>query len=66
MIIVYSSQGCGGCALVKRILKEKGIAFQLADSFDKVIEAGLSQLPIIEVDGKFFSGSEAIDYANKL
>lgn len=66
MIIVYSSQGCGGCALVKRILKEKGIAFQLADSFDKVIEAGLSQLPIIEVEGAFFSGSEAIDYANKL
>lgn len=66
MFIVYSKPGCGGCAMLKRILKEKEIEYELGSDFEKLIEKGFTQLPILEIDGTFYSGSAAIEYAKKL
>lgn len=66
MIVMYSQPGCGRCEFVKRILVSKEIPYELSDDFEKVINLGLSALPIIEVDGKFYDGTEAINYVKSL
>lgn len=66
MIIVYSKPGCGGCEFVKRTLTSKEISYELSDDFEKVINLGLSALPIIEVDGEFYDGAKAVNYVKSL
>jgi len=61
---IYSSPACYKCNLLKNFLKEKGILFEEVDiSKDRsvvqlLIEKGLSSLPIVEYQDKFYQGVE--------
>ena len=62
MIIVYSKPNCVRCEMVKRYLNDKGVKFEEIDVF-KDAEAlamlrdkGLSQMPVVVINGEFHTG----------
>lgn len=60
-IVVYSS-GCPRCNTLKKKLDIKGVKYEVFDDVDKMIEMGLTEVPILEVDGTKMSFSEAVKW----
>ena len=62
---VYTVNGCHICDNVKVWLGSNGYDFTVVNEYEEVVkvgeENGLSNLPIVEYNGKFFSGREIID-----
>lgn len=60
----YTGEGCSKCMLLKRMLTANRIIFEeIADSKEVLRiaeEIGSLELPIINIDGKYYSGTEAI------
>jgi glutaredoxin len=60
-VIVYSTPVCPHCIELKEMLKRHGISFEERNVFeddearDKLMKAGLSHVPVVEVDGKLIS-----------
>lgn len=63
MITLYST-GCPRCNVLKKKLNEKGIAFVENNDEQKMIDLGFTQVPILEVDGKYLNFKEAVDWVN--
>lgn len=57
-ITVYSGPGCQACIATRRALDEAGIKYTKIDitedkaSADRLREAGMRSLPVVEIDGK--------------
>ena len=71
-IIVYSTQTCPYCNMVKDYLKEKGVEFadiDVSQDHEKAQEmmskSGQSGVPVVDINGKIIVGfnREAIDEA---
>lgn len=76
-VVIYSSPFCGYCARAKRLLDEKGVAYQDIDVFaeprrrQEMTEKaeGRTSVPQIFIDGQAIGGSDdlyALDKAGKL
>lgn len=63
MITLYST-GCPRCNVLTKKLNEKGIAFVENNDEQKMIDLGFTQVPILEVDGKYLNFKEAVDWVN--
>lgn len=63
-VIVYSTPLCAPCERLKQYLKSKGVAFQAFDlmmdeaAAEKIEDLGIRSSPVLEVDGKFYSGAQ--------
>ena len=61
-ITVYTTPFCVPCEQLKRYLDTQGVSFATRDLMmdedaqDKVDDAGIRTTPILEVDGKLYSG----------
>lgn len=62
-IKIYTTPICMECEKAKRFFKEKGIKYDEIDIFDDkekgedaLKKSGQKRIPVIEIDGKFFSG----------
>lgn len=61
---MYTGEGCSKCLLLKRLLDINHMDYTLVADRDKVIlmadKIGSRELPILEIEGKHYSGTEAI------
>lgn len=65
MITVYSKPGCPKCSTLKKKLDMKGVPYDVIDDIDYMIELGLMELPILELeDGQRFNFKDAIGWVN--
>lgn len=61
-IAVYSTPLCAPCERLKQYLRSNNIAFVAHDlmmdeeAADKIEDLGIRSSPVLEVDGKFYSG----------
>ena len=69
MIKLYSQHGCGMCLTIKRVLDNKKISYELVeislDERQKYAEKGIEKTPTLQVDDKFYTGRDIIDWINK-
>lgn len=65
-MILYS-QGCVKCDVLKKKLEQKGLSFVIeSNNFQKLTDAGIDHIPVLEVDGKLLQFNEAVQYVNNL
>ena len=62
-IILYST-GCPRCCVLENKLKEKNIDFSIVDNKETIIAAGITTVPILEIDGRKLGFKESIDWVN--
>ena len=69
-MILYTLTSCGKCTATKKLLESKNIDFIIVKEIEEVKSIsdsiGKTDLPFLEVDGKFYTGSEAVRYAKSL
>lgn len=63
-IILYTT-GCPRCHVLESKLNSKNISFEMFDDKDKMIDMGLTNVPVLEVDGNRMNFKEAVDWINK-
>ena len=62
MIKVYSKPNCMQCSFAKKYLDDKGVKYEEIDVFEdaealaKLRDKGLSQMPVVNVNGDFHTG----------
>ena len=65
-MILYS-QGCVKCDVLKKKLEQKGLSFTIeSNNFQKLIDAGIDFMPVLEVNDKLLQFNEAVQYVNSL
>lgn len=65
MIVLYST-GCPKCKILKQKLDNKNVEYRECDSVDEMLEIGITQVPVLSVDGELFPFAAANDWINKL
>ena len=65
-MILYT-QGCIKCDVLKKKLEQKGLSFNIeSNNFQKLIDAGIDFMPVLEVNNKLLQFNEAVQYVNTL
>jgi len=68
--IVLYTNGCSRCSVVKAHLIGAGGDFIMVTDMDEIMkvagEIGVSEMPILKVDGEFYSGFGAVEKAKKI
>lgn len=62
-IILYST-GCPRCTVLKAKLDSKKISYEEIHSIDTMIGLGISQVPVLSVNGQLKDFKEAVDWVN--
>lgn len=62
-IILYST-GCPRCTVLKAKLDSKKISYEEIYSIDTMIGLGISQVPVLSVNGQLKDFKEAVDWVN--
>lgn len=65
-MILYT-QGCVKCDVLKKKLEQKGLSFTVeSNNFQKLVDAGIEFMPVLEVDNKLLQFNEAVNYINSI
>ncbi len=64
-IILYSSDTCGKCKVLKTKLNNKGIKFKTVTDVETMMKKNIDFLPVLDVDGKMMQFEEANEWVNK-
>lgn len=64
MIVLYST-GCPRCGVLKKKLEQKGIEYQENNSMDEMLSLGITQVPMLSVDGSLYDFSAANKWVNQ-
>lgn len=64
MVRLFST-GCSKCIILTKKLDSAGITYEVFDDVDKMIEMGMTTVPMLEVDGKIMNFKEAVDWIKK-
>ena len=64
MNVVMYSTGCPKCKILKKKLDEKKVVYEEEADVEKMKSKGINRVPVLEVDGKLFSYSEAVKLVN--
>lgn len=62
-LILYTT-GCPRCKQLEKKLKEKGVEYTKVTDTNKMIEMGLFEVPMLEVNGKRLDYQMALHWAN--
>lgn len=63
-VTVYSTPMCAPCERLKQYLRSNGVAFDAIDlminedAAEKIEDLGIRSSPVLEIDGKYFSGTQ--------
>ena len=57
-IVLYST-GCSACNTLKLMLKNAGIEYTENNYTDEMLALGISQVPVLSVDGELMSYNDA-------
>ena len=63
--ILYTTH-CPKCKVIENKLKAKNIEFVTVDAQDKLLELGITSVPVLKVDDKMMNFLEANKYVNSL
>lgn len=58
--------GCPKCTILEKKINEKGIKYEICEDTGTMINKGIDELPVLEMDGKLMNFKEAVDYVNTL
>lgn len=64
MNVVLYSTGCPKCSVLKKKLEANKIEYQENNDVDEMIDLGISQVPVLSVDGELLSFVEANEWIN--
>lgn len=64
MNVVMYSTGCPKCKILKKKMDEKKVVYEEETDVEKMKSKGIDRVPVLEVDGKLFSYSEAVKLVN--
>ena len=64
MNVVMYSTGCPKCKILKKKLDENKVVYEEETDVEKMKSKGIDRVPVLEVDGKLFSYSEAVKLVN--
>lgn len=64
-IILYSTSTCPQCSNLKRVLNAKGVKYKICDDTEKMISLGITNIPVLSVDGEMMNYKNALLWANK-
>lgn len=62
-IVLYSTH-CPRCTVLEKKLEAKGIKFEVETSVDDMLALGITQVPMLRVDGKLLNFAEANTWVN--
>ena len=65
MIIIYTTQTCPKCKILKKKLQEKGIEYKEFNDEDEMQRMGILSVPVMDVDGEQLDFPAAIKYINE-
>lgn len=60
------STGCPRCGVLKEKLVSKDIVFEEVDDINTMLQLGITQVPVLEVNGQLLEFSAAVKYVNSL
>lgn len=63
-IILYST-GCPRCDVLKDKLDTKAISYSVNNSVDEMTELGISEVPVLSINGQLLKFKEAVNWVNK-
>lgn len=63
-IILYST-GCPRCEVLKSKLADKSIAYTENNSVDEMTAIGITQVPILSINGQMHEFKSAVEWVNK-
>ena len=64
-MIIYSSN-CPKCIVLKKKLEQKNITFTESNDFQKLLDANIKTLPVLEIDNQLLTFNDAIQYVDNL
>lgn len=62
-VILYST-GCPRCDVLKDKLTDKAVPFTENNSVDEMTALGITQAPVLSVNGNLYEFKEAVDWVN--
>lgn len=65
MEVILYSNGCPRCCVLKKKLDTKSIRYSVEGSIDKMINMGITQVPVLSVDGELLAFAQANEWINK-
>lgn len=63
-IILYSTD-CPRCKILKNKLKDKNISYIEKNSVDEMISLGITQVPVLSIDGQMYEFLQAVKWINE-
>lgn len=66
MIILYSTETCPMCKMLKRKLDEAKVDYEICMDVDQMKSLGISHVPVLSVDGSLMNLQNAIGYINSI
>ena len=65
MIVLYST-GCPKCKVLHKKLSDKQIAFEEINDVSTMEQKGITQVPILDVDGNIMDFGAAVKWVNEI
>lgn len=65
MVMLYTID-CPKCKILESKLNSKNIPYEVFKDRDKMIEKGLSTMPVLEVDGDLLDFGQAVKWINEV
>ena len=62
-VILYST-GCPKCKVLKAKLDSKSIEYTINDNVDAMLEMGISEVPVLSVNGELMRFADAVSWIN--
>lgn len=63
-IVMYSS-GCPRCKTLKKKLDDAGVQYEIYTDIQGMLDMGLKDVPVLEVDGKRMNFNEALKWTKE-
>lgn len=64
MEIILYSNGCPRCRVLKQKLDAKSVAYTEEGSVEKMLAMGITQVPVLSVDGELLPFGKANEWVN--
>ncbi len=63
--VLYTT-GCPKCRILEKKLKDKNVNYEVCNDVNKMRDAGITSVPVLETCGKQMSFYDAVQYVNGL
>lgn len=65
MVIIYTTDTCPRCKILKKKLESKEIPFSEIQDINELLKLNIDEVPIMKVDEKLYTFGDAVDWVNK-